>query len=334
MHTKSAPNIGNVETSKSHQEFASDVLAGLSGPVKAVPCKYIYDDRGSRLFSRIAELPEYYLTRSEIEIFRMHGGSIGNLIGRSECNLVELGAGDGTKTKILLDYLQDTAVRFHYYPVDISESSVINLTSELAEQFPSLQIDGIVSDYFGGLRWLRHKSQKRNVVLFLGSSIGNFSPGEINCFLSNLREELNYGDFVLIGFDMKKDIDIILRAYNDRSGITEQFNLNILRRINNELGANFDLNKFRYYGTWDAFCGALKSCLISLCRQTVYITELDRSFQFNAWEAIHTESSYKFSEDDISSFAQKNGFDTVTNFYDKKRYFADTLWRVEKVSGI
>ena len=333
MRTHTALNNGDVEILNSHQEFASDVLSGLSGDVKALPCKYIYDERGSRLFRKIMELPEYYLTRSEIEIFQMHGEAIAGLIGIENCSIVELGAGDGKKTRILLKQLQDMAFPFHYFPVDISESAVNRLTSDLIEQFPALKVNGIISDYFEGLRRLSHLNRNRKVVLFLGSSLGNFDPDGIEDFLSRLWNELNDGDLVLIGFDLKKDIDLILSAYNDSSGITEQFNLNILRRINDELGGNFDLKKFRYYGTWDAFCGALKSCVISTCRQTVNIKELDRPFEFDAWEPIHTESSYKFSEDNVSMFAFKNGFDIIENFYDKKRYFADTLWQVKKYSG-
>lgn len=330
MHTNTLINNGNVETLKSHQEFASDVLTGLSGAVKALPCKYIYDERGTRLFSTIMELPEYYLTRCEIEALQIHKESIGNLIDSENCNIIELGAGDGKKTRILLKQLQDMALQFHYSPVDISESAVNGLTSELIEQFPDLKISGIISDYFEGLRCLSHLREGRNVLLFLGSSIGNLHQNEIDEFLSNLWKELNNGDLVLIGFDLKKDIDLILGAYNDSRGITEQFNLNILKRINNELGGNFDLKKFRYYGTWDAFCGAVKSCVMSTCKQTVYIRELDRSFNFDAWEPIHTESSYKFSEDDVSAFAQKNGFDIIGHFYDKKRFFVDALWKVLK----
>jgi len=330
MRTHTALNNGDVEILKSYQEFASDVLSGLSGDVKFLPCKYIYDERGSRLFRKIMELPEYYLTRSEIEIFQMHGEAIAGLIGIENCSIVELGAGDGKKTRILLKQLQDMALPFHYFPVDISESAVNRLTSELIEQFPALKINGIISDYFEGLRRHSHLNRNRKVVLFLGSSLGNFDPAGLDNFLSRLWNELNDGDLVLIGFDLKKDVDLINTAYNDSSGITEQFNLNILRRINDELGGNFDPGKFRYYGTWDAFCSAVKSCVLSTCRQTVHIEDLGRSFEFEAWEPIHTESSYKFSEEDIETFALKNGFDVIRNFYDKKRYFVDALWQVRK----
>jgi L-histidine N-alpha-methyltransferase len=330
MQTNTALNNGEVEILKSHEEFASDVLSGLSGYMKTLPCKYIYDERGSLLFKQIMELPEYYLTRSEIEIFQMHKEPLADIMGIENCNIVELGAGDGKKTRVLLEQLLSIAAQFHYFPVDISESSVKNLISELIKEFPSLEINGVISDYFEGLRRVSHQNQNRNIILFLGSSIGNFDPEGAEDFFSHVWNELKDGDLVLTGFDLRKDIDLILTAYNDVRGITEQFNLNLLRRINNELGGNFDLQKFRYYGTWDPFCGALKSFLISTCKQTVHIGELDCAFKFDAWEPIHTESSYKFSEDEISALAHGNGFDIVANFFDKKGYFVDALWQVKK----
>ncbi len=322
---------GKIALADLHQQFSEDVLRGLSRSVKALPCKYIYDENGSQLFCRIMELPEYYPTRCETELLEMHKDSIGSLIAGERCNLVELGAGDGKKTKILLEQFLKMGIDFQYYPVDISETAVKQLSSELNDKFPTLEMNGLVSDYFDGLRWLSGQNHARTVVLFLGSNIGNFSPQEAEAFLIRLRDSLNYGDLVLIGFDLKKaDIGLILRAYNDSSGITEQFNLNILRRINAELGGNFDIGKFRYLSTWDTESNAVKSYLVSTCDQIVYIEGLNRSFCFRAGERLHTESSHKFSEHELSRMAEEVGFDVIRNFRDSQKYFANTLWKVRK----
>jgi dimethylhistidine N-methyltransferase len=322
---------GKITLADLNRQFSKDILRGLSLPVKALPCKYIYDENGSQLFCRIMELPEYYLTRCETELLEMHKGSIGSLIVGERCNLVELGAGDGKKTKILLEQFLTMSIDFQYCPVDISESAVKQLASDLNERFPVLEMNGLVSDYFDGLRWLSEQNHSRNVVLFLGSSIGNFSSKEAETFLMRLHDSLNNGDLVLIGFDLKKaDIGLILRAYNDASGVTEQFNLNILRRINGELGGNFDTGKFRYLSTWDTESNAVKSFLVSTCDQIVYIEGLDRSFRFKPGERIHTESSHKFSEHELSRMAEETGFDVIRNFHDSRKYFANTLWKVRK----
>lgn len=322
---------GKIALADLNQQFSEDVLRGLSRSAKALPCKYIYDETGSQLFCRIMELPEYYLTRCETELLEMHKDSIGSLIDGERCNLVELGAGDGKKTKILLEQFLEMGIDFQYCPVDISESAVKQLASELNDKFPTLEMNGLVSDYFDGLRLLSSQNQARTVVLFLGSNIGNFSPQEAEAFLIRLRDSLNHGDLVLIGFDLKKaDIGLILRAYNDSSGVTEQFNLNILKRINTELGGNFDIGKFRYLSTWDTQSNAVKSFLVSTCDQTVYIEGLDTSFRFRDGEQLHTESSHKFSEHELSRMAEKIGFDVIRNFHDSKRYFANTLWKVKK----
>jgi dimethylhistidine N-methyltransferase len=321
---------GKIEISTSFQEFGDDVLTGLSQPEKYLPCKYIYDDKGSRLFCEIMELPEYYLTRCETEVLELHKESIGNLIGSDPCNLVELGAGDGKKTKILLDQFQKMDMQIQYCPVDISESAVIDLSTALCEQFPALEINGLVSDYFEGLRRLSGQNHRKNIVLFLGSNIGNFSSEQAEIFLKNLHKALNDDDLVLIGFDLQKDIETIVRAYNDAAGITGQFNLNILERINRELGGNFDLTRFKHLSVWDTFSNAVKSFLISTCEQTVYVKKLDRSFRFSAGESLHTESSHKFSADDLSYTAKKTGFEIIRYFFDSKRYFADSLWKVRK----
>lgn len=307
--------------------FASDVEAGLTSPFKHLPCKYIYDERGSKLFSRIAELPEYYIFRCELDILESHKASICSCIEGSELNVVELGAGDGRKTKVLLNHLLHTGRRFTYYPLDICESSVKGLTGELCETVPDIRTHGLVAEFTRGIKWLSHREGLRNLVVFLGSSIGNFSRTEAVGFLTSLREAMNTGDYLLTGFDLQKDVAVMGNAYNDSEGLTADFNLNLLGRINRELGGEFDLGRFRFYSTWDPGAGAVKSYLISTSAQEVKVNALERSFGFDKWEPIHTESSHKFSPKDIEAFAARAGFEVVEHYYDSRQYFSDSLWR-------
>jgi len=320
----------DIEVQKSQQEFAIDVLIGLSQNLKWLPTKYIYDSYGSGLFSDIMELPEYYLTRKETEILESSKGELSKIIENEEFNLVELGAGDGKKTKILLREFTQNSLEFHYVPIDISKSTITGLLDNLKKEFPELKTEGLVSEYLGGLHWLSNLNQRRNIVLFLGSNIGNFNPSAGRIFLSSLWNALNDGDYVFIGFDLRKEISIMSDAYNDSKGITADFNFNLIRRINRELGANFNINEFLFYSSYDVLEGAIQSYLVSKKKQEVFIGELNRLFSFNAWEPIHTESSYKFLMEDIEKIAEKNRFEIVENFFDSERYFVDSLWRVKK----
>lgn len=310
--------------------FADEVSAGLSSTPKELPCKYLYNEEGSRLFRKIMELQEYYPTGCETEILERRKGDIAAAIGTRAFNVVELGAGDGTKTKILLRHFLDAGLLFHYVPIDISESALQGLKEDLGREFNDLVVQGLATDYFEGLRWLAQSVRRMNLVLFLGSNIGNFAPSESRTFLSSLWSAANHGDLVLIGFDLKKDLDTILRAYNDLSGVTARFNINILRRINDELGGDFDLAGFEYYSTYNPRSGAVESFLISRKRQTVSIDLCGRAFSFAKWEPIHTESSYKFDKGELSRLAPEHGFEEAANFYDSRGYFADALWRVRK----
>lgn len=320
----------DVQAAKSHQEFALDILLGLSKGPKALPSKYFYDAEGNRLFQKIMALPEYYLTECEFEIFRNHGARIAELIGSSRFNLVELGAGDGQKTRVLIEHFLGVNLVFRYIPIDICEEAVKELLQALEQYSPTLHIEGLVSEYFIGLKWLSNQVHDRNVVLFLGSNIGNFTHSEARVFLYSLWNALNDGDCVLIGFDLKKDIRKLTMAYNDSQGITAEFNLNLLRRINRELGGNFDLDQFKYYSAYNVYSGAVESFLISLKQQTVCIDILNQSFSFDAWEPIHTESSHKYLVSDIIGLAEETGYEITEQYYDSRRYFVDSLWQVRK----
>jgi L-histidine N-alpha-methyltransferase len=315
------------------QAFASDVLVGLSQIPKKLSSRYFYDERGSRLFQKIMELPEYYLTACEFDILNSQTAVFFSLIEGEFFNLVELGAGDGRKTSILLEYFIKLSCDFQYIPIDISEASMQTLSGHLNKEFPELTSKGIVAEYFDGLKWLNSMNSKRNMVLFLGSNLGNFDKAHARAFLHNLWNALNDGDIAVIGFDLKKDINMMLKAYNDAEGITAEFNLNLLRRINRELGGDFDLNKFQFHSSYDVFTGAMESYLVSKEKQTVFIKKISQSFSFDAWEPIHTEYSYKYLESDIQELAAETGFKIEKQLYDSKKYFADSIWRVQKMDS-
>ncbi|MFN3427538.1 MAG: L-histidine N(alpha)-methyltransferase [Candidatus Thermochlorobacter sp.] len=328
VHT--IPKIDASQTQRERQaqsELLYDVLEGLSASPKRLPSKYFYDDEGSRLFQKIMSLPEYYLTRAEAEILEQHRMHIVSLVAHEPFTLVELGAGDGSKTSLLIERLLQEQKTFFYAPIDISSRAIEVLTQSLATKFPTLRIHGITDEYFHGLKQLRKLSRQSTVALFLGSNIGNFTKEDALRFLKHLRSSLQTGDWLLIGFDLKKDISTLIRAYSDSAGVTREFNFNLLRRLNRELGATFDLNTFQHYATYNPTLGAMESYLISTIAQTVWIEAAQQSIAFDAFEPIHTEYSFKYSERDIEYFATATGFARIENFYDRKRQFVDSLWR-------
>ncbi len=311
--------------------FAMDVMEGLSQRPKQIPPVYLYDENGSRLFRQITALEEYYLTKCEHEILTSYKEEISQLLPRQSFNLIELGAGDGRKTVLLIDHFIKRHLEFEYLTLDISPEFVNGLTLSLEEMFsPGLKVTGIVAEYFDGLKWLANKSSSKNLVLFLGSNIGNFDYFGVRKFLRHLWDCLKPEDLVLIGFDLKKDLEVLNRAYNDPGGVTREFNMNLLERINRELGGDFDRGKFLYYSGYDVATGAVESYLLSMERQEVSIRDLNRVFSFEAWEPIHTESSLKYLETEIASLAAEIGFQVQRDFFDSRRYFVDSLWRVIK----
>jgi len=312
------------------RRFALDVLNGLSETPKRLPSRWIYDDEGSRLFSKICELEEYYPTRCEAEILTANAPEILKAAGNQPLDVVDLGAGDGRKTNIVLESAIGQGLDVRFVPIDISEAAMAGLVQATQKRFEGLPVSGIVAEYFDGLSWLSQGSDRRHLVMFLGSNIGNFSKVQARVFLRQLWEALNPGDLVLVGFDLKKDIERLLDAYNDSEGVTAAFNLNLLARINRELGGDFDLSKFRHYATYDVFSGAMESYIVSMERQTVTITDLFSSFEFLPWEPIHTEYSYKYLQSDIDYLADATGFRVVGQFHDSKGWFVDSLWQVDK----
>ena len=308
-------------------ELAQHVAEGLRKTPKAISSMYFYDDAGSRLFQQIMELPEYYPTRAEFSIFREHGAAIAAALSPEAGEgfaLVELGAGDGAKTKLLLHELLDKGTPFTYVPVDISEGAMTGLVAALRQELPALHVAPVVSDYFTALHQLRTRPGSR-AVLFLGSNIGNFHPAERLSFLRQLAAPLAPTDRLLIGFDLQKDPRRIHAAYDDAQGVTAAFNLNLLTRLNRELGADFDHANWQHYTDYSPLNGAVRSYLVSTCAQQVHIGALDETFDFAAWEVIHTENSYKFTLPQIEELAGSAGLRVVASFTDAATDFADVV---------
>lgn len=311
-------------------QLAIDVLVGLSERPKRLPSSLFYDDEGSRLFQAITKTPDYYPPRAELEIFGEHGQELLSGLRGKAVNVVDLGAGDGHKTAVLLEQLRGMGTSVRYVPIDISGGALATVTASMAERFPGLEIEGLQSEYFNGLRWLGEQSDRQSLVLFLGSNIGNFDKAHARGFLRQLWMALNDGDLALIGFDLKKDIERLLAAYNDSDGLTAAFNINLLTRMNRELGADFDVSRFRHYGTYNAETGAMESYLVSQEQQTVRIPALQATFDFQPWEPIHTEYSYKYLRTDIQDLARFTGFEILDEALDANDWFCSSLWRAQK----
>jgi len=309
--------------------FVNDVEKGLNAKPKYLDSKYFYDEKGDYLFQKIMELDEYYLTDCELEILKTHCEHYRRFFQNAESHfsLVELGAGDGYKTKVLLEHLTENQTNFSYLPIDISNNVLKILEAKINRDIPKLKIDPYTGDYFNALDNINEQEAGRKVLLFLGSTIGNFKYEDAIKFLKELNQRMNREDMLLIGFDLKKDPITILNAYNDNKGITKAFNLNLLERINNELGGNFNLADFYHYPTYNPVNGEAQSYLISQKEQKVMIRALDQSFLFEEGEPIFMEISKKYDPETINTLAEEAGFDVKENFFDQKEYFTNSLWK-------
>lgn len=308
-------------------QFLHDVLKGLSAKEKFLQSKYFYDATGDRLFQNIMACKEYYPTKCEMEIFTEKTDELVSLLtGEStEFDIVELGAGDATKSIHLLKGLLENKVTFTYFPVDISGNVINLLHQQLPEKLPKLQLQGLNGEYFKMLEKAKTISDKIKVVLFLGGNIGNVALDKAGEFAQTLRDHLKPGDLVLIGFDLKKDPKTILAAYNDSAGFTRDFNLNLLYRINNELEGNFNLDNFYHYPTYDPATGACKSFIVSKKEQQVKVGS--NTFRFAEGEPIFMEISQKYTVEQTDEIARQTGFEPIHHFYDSKRWFLDGVWR-------
>ena len=308
-------------------ELAQHVAEGLHRTPKSLSSMYFYDDVGSQMFQQIMGLPEYYPTRAEFAIFREHGAAIAAALSPeagAEFALVELGAGDGAKTKLLLHELLRAGTAFTYAPVDISAGAMTGLVEALERELPALVVAPVVENYATALTQLSTRPGNK-AVLFLGSNIGNFGPAERLDFLRQLAAPLAPADRLLIGFDLQKDPRRIRAAYDDAQGVTAAFNLNLLTRLNRELGADFDLAHWQHYTDYNPLNGAVRSYLVSARAQQVRVAALDETFAFAAWEVIHTENSYKFTLPQIEALAAEAGLRVVTSFTDAATDFADVV---------
>jgi dimethylhistidine N-methyltransferase len=307
--------------------FKEEVDQGLSGVQKSLPSKYFYDARGDKLFQAIMKLPEYYLTRSEYEIFSTRAGEIHRSLNFSDrpFDLVEFGAGDGAKTRVFIEKLVESRAKFRYVPIDISADVLSGLKAEFEVAFPDLEIAPQPAEYFEALGNLSKESNKPKLVLFIGSSIGNFIEDKAIKFLQALHSKLNNGDKALIGFDLKKNPHTIIKAYNDPQGVTKSFNLNLLSRINQELDGDFDIEAFDHYPYYDPEPGLAKSYIVSLKQQQVQLAATGKTYTFDSGETIHTEISSKYTVSQIESILEKAGFSVKEHFFDCKHYYVDTL---------
>jgi L-histidine Nalpha-methyltransferase len=309
--------------------FGRDVLEGLSKSPKQLSSKYFYNEKGNELFQEIMNLPEYYPTRCEYEILNNHKEELLKLIDADHFHLVDLGAGDGSKTMLLLEHFLNKHVNFEYKPIDISQDAVERLLEKLKKKVPGLKAEGLAADYFEALNRLKGIKHVKKIILFLGSNIGNFTGKDAHTFLQKLNKNLNKGDLLLLGVDLKKDPSVIMRAYNDNHGITAAFNYNLLIRMNDELDANFNLSHFVHAPSYDPVSGELKSYIISKRRQTVTIDKLHKNFYFQPWETILTEYSNKYDMHTLEKMAKECGFVMEKQFLDRMGYFTDILLKVK-----
>jgi len=310
-------------------QFYADVIKGLQCTPKQLSSKYFYDAVGDKLFQDLMNCDEYYPTNCELEIFTEQTAEICQaMMGNGDAfDLIELGAGDAMKSTFLLKYLLEQKADFSYLPIDISDNVINYLNMTLPVTLPGLQVTGLNGDYFDMLKKAASLSSRRKVVLFLGSNIGNMPVSDAEEFCKQLRNHLSIGDMLLIGVDLKKNPKTVLAAYNDKEGITKRFNLNLLDRMNRELGADFDVSKFEHYPMYDPETGSCKSYLISLEDQQVKIRK--ETISFCKDEYIYMEISQKYNVIQTNQMAAGAGFKPLNIFFDSKKWFIDAIWMAE-----
>ncbi len=312
-----------------NEEFRTDILKGLSNPVqKSIPSKYLYDIKGSYLFEQITVQPEYYPTRTENSILEKYSTKILQDIPK-EIILIEMGSGSSKKTKHLFNSILKRQDKLYYFPIDISFNFLDSVVTDLETRNQNIMVKGIPNDYINGIKDCNNILFENNfkfdsfsrLIVFFGSSIGNFEIDEARDFLKAVRINMNDKDFLLVGFDMIKDELLIESAYNDRAGFTAQFNLNLLTRMNRELGCNFDLHEYMHYAFFNKKKDRVEMHLKSRSDQEIRISGSERIFQISQDETIHTESSYKYSEEKIQELVIRSGFSLEKIFSDNNNWF-------------
>jgi len=305
--------------------FAEDVVLGLSTPSRTLPAKYFYDDLGSTLFEAITKLPEYYLTRAETEILREHGWEIVRSLD-APFELLELGSGSAVKTRLLIEETLRVQRSLHYCPIDISPDALRESATSLAASFSNLSITAYAADYFAVLGTPDLALKRPVLALLLGSNIGNYEPAQAHELLVAIASSLRTGDGLLIGADLKKDRETLELAYNDPTGVTAAFNKNMLARINREFGGDFNLSAFDHTVRYDEERGAVDSFLQARGAQYVRVNDLDLDLEFQDGERIHTESSYKFSLEDLENSGAAAGFHLAKTWFDSEKRFSLNLF--------
>ena len=307
--------------------FYNDIMDGLRAENKYLSSKYFYDEAGDKIFQQIMASTEYYPTRCEMEIMQQQSVEMASLFTNysPSFDLVELGPGDATKSWFLLRELQKKHAAFTYYPIDISTNVISSLEDRLPANLPGIRLHGLNGEYLDKMQQVKTFSANPKIVLFMGANIGNMSVPQATQFCRQLHDNMQPGDMVLIGFDLKKHPRTILDAYNDRQGFTRDFNLNLLTRMNRELDADFNRELFEHYPVYDPGSGACKSYLISLAEQEVHIG--DKTIAFRENEAIFMEISQKYTLEETENMAAQSGFEPIHTFMDSKQWFADVLWQ-------
>lgn len=326
--TRQATPITTLDQSAQRSLFLQEVLEGLTQSPKTAPCKYFYDERGSRLFDDICELPEYYPTKTELGIMRRHIDDMTDAVG-PRASLIEPGAGSGLKTRLLLDHLEDPAA---YVPVEISGDYLEDVARQMDEAYPEIEILPVCADFTETFEIPEtERDVERQVVYFPGTTIGNFTPPERRGLLRRFARLAGRSGGVLLGFDLQKDPEIHEAAYNDSAGVTREFNMNLLRRINKELGGDFDLEQFEHRAVYNHDLHRIEMHLFSKRDQEVHLA--GRRIRFEKGESIHTESSHKFTVAQIQEDAQSAGLTLERTWMDAKRYFAVGWFTVDDGVG-
>lgn len=324
--------MNNTKPPEFKTQLAEDVFKGLTSYPKKISSKFLYDEKGDELFQKIMDLPEYYLTGKEYQILRRHREEIGDAFASFEgFDLIELGAGDGKKTKVLLRHFEEKNYDYKYLPVDISKNVLEQLSESLEKEIPAVEVEPQQGTYAEVLSRLADYRERKKVILFLGSNIGNLTPEEAVTFLKKISSAMHDKDLFFMGVDQKKEPQVILDAYNDSAKVTEAFNKNLLVRINRELEADFDPETFMHWPLYNPETGAAKSYLISTKEQTVQINALDLEVHFQKWETIHTEVSQKYDDTSIAFLAEEAGLEIENSWTDKEGCFKNYLFKRIKI---
>jgi len=308
---------------KTQKTFAQELSYSFNQKQKSINPKFFYDENGSYLFKKICTLPEYYISRTEVALLRQLEEKLPNHLN-GNFRLVELGSGSSTKTRTLIDILEKSQKHIEYFPIDISDI-LRDSCKELHNDYKNLCITGIIDDYEPALELVKNYDDKNNLIVFLGSSFGNYDPNAGLGFLQKINSLMKSGDLFLLGLDLTKDETVLEKAYNDSQGITAQFNLNVLSRINSELDANFDINKFVHHAVYNKNQNRIEMYLRSLEKQIVNIPKADLVLEVKKDELIHTENSFKFTISQIKEMSAMSNFQIQNMWCDEKRYFGLVL---------